>query len=205
MNRLRSGSTSSFEVHGVRQAADVVVALDDGGLTARTALDDIGVNGTLCKEIDLADLLRLFLKDADELLADDLALALRLGDTGQLCKVAVTGVHADEVDVKAVGVAGAEDGADLFLLILRSRPWSTKTQVSCLPMALASMAASTEESTPPDRAQSTLPLPMRFCRASTLFSTKESIFQSPVQPQTLYTKLCSIFLPSAVWSTSGWN
>jgi len=95
-----------------------VVALDDGGLTAQTALDDIGINGTLCKEIDLADLLCLFLKDADELLADDLALALRLGDTGQLCKVAVTGVHADEVDVKAVGVAGAEDGADLFLLVL---------------------------------------------------------------------------------------
>ena len=47
-----------LEVHGVRQAADVVVALDDGGLTAQTALDDIGVNGTLCKEIDLADLLR---------------------------------------------------------------------------------------------------------------------------------------------------
>ena len=95
-----------------------MVALDDGRLTAQTALDDIGVNGTLCEEIDLADLLCLFLKDADELLTDDLALALRLGDTGQLCKVAVTGVHTDEVDVKAVGVAGAEDRADLFLLVL---------------------------------------------------------------------------------------
>ena len=74
-----------LEVHGVGQTADVVVALDDGGLTAQTALDDIGVDGALCEEIDLADLLCLFLKDADELLADDLALALRLGDTGQLC------------------------------------------------------------------------------------------------------------------------
>ena len=34
---------------------------------------------------------------------------------------------------------------------------------------------------------------------------KGIIFQSPEQPQTLYTKLRSIFLPSAVWSTSGWN
>ena len=67
-----------LEVHGVGQAADVVVALDNGGLTAQTALDDIGVNGTLCEEIDLTDPLCLFLKDADELLADDLALALRL-------------------------------------------------------------------------------------------------------------------------------
>ena len=107
-----------LEVHGVGQTADIVVALDDGGLTAQTTLDHVGVDGALCEEIDLADLLGLLFEDADELLADDLALALRLGDTGQLCKVALTGVHTDEVDVKAVGVAGAEDRADLFLLIL---------------------------------------------------------------------------------------
>ena len=36
-----------------------------------------------CKEVYLADLLGLFLKHADELFADDLALALRLGDALQ--------------------------------------------------------------------------------------------------------------------------
>ncbi len=85
MNRLRRRLHQLLEVHGVGQAADVVVALDDGGLAAQTALDHVGVDGALCEEIDLADLLGLFLEDADELLADDLALALRLGDTGQLC------------------------------------------------------------------------------------------------------------------------
>ena len=42
---------------------------------------------------------------------------------------------------------------------LRIMPWSTKTQVSLSPTASASSAAHTEESTPPDRASSTLPSP----------------------------------------------
>ena len=41
----------------------------------------------------------------------------------------------------------------------RIRPWSTKTQVSCFPMASARSAAQTEESTPPERASSTFPSP----------------------------------------------
>ena len=65
----------------------------------------------------MADLFGLLLKDADELLADDLPLALGLSDAGQLAEVAGAGVHADKVDVK-VGVAGAKDRADLLLLVL---------------------------------------------------------------------------------------
>jgi len=38
-----------------------------------------------------------------------------------------------------------------------------------------------------------------------VFSTNASIFQSPLQPHTFLTKLLIIFVPSAVWSTSGWN
>ena len=41
----------------------------------------------------------------------------------------------------------------------RISPWSTKTQVSCFPTASASRAATTEESTPPDRASKTFPCP----------------------------------------------
>ncbi len=61
--------------------------------------------------------LAFFLEHADELLADDLALALRLGDACQLAEVALTGIHADKVDIK-VRVAGAEHCADFFLLVL---------------------------------------------------------------------------------------
>ena len=107
-----------LEVHGVGQTANVVVALDNSGLTAQTALNDIRVNGTLCQEIHLADLLGLLFKHTDELFADDLALALRLGDTSQFCKVAFAGIHTDKVDIKAVGIARAEYRADLFLLVL---------------------------------------------------------------------------------------
>ena len=42
---------------------------------------------------------------------------------------------------------------------LRSRPLSTKMQTSWSPIALCSSAATTEESTPPERPQMTLPLP----------------------------------------------
>ena len=95
-----------------------MVTLDDGGLAAQTALHHVGVDGALCKEVHLADLLGLFLEHADELFADDLALALRLGDALQLAEVAVAGIHTDEVDVEAIGIARAKDRADLFLFVL---------------------------------------------------------------------------------------
>ena len=60
---------------------------------------------------------------------------------------------------------------------------------SWLPIALESITAATEESTPPDRAQSTFPLPT-FLRISSIeCSTKESILHVPAQPQILRTKL----------------
>ena len=58
----------------------------------------------------------LILKDADELLADDLALALGGVLTGQLLVEAVTGVDADKVDVELAALA--KDLADLLALIL---------------------------------------------------------------------------------------
>ena len=88
---------------------------------------------------------------------------------------------------------------------LRSRPWSTNTQVSCLPTARASSTAATDESTPPERAHSTRPPPTRARRAATVSSTKESIFHVPLQPHTLYTKFESMRAPCCVCSTSGWN
>lgn len=54
------------------------------------------------------------------------------------------------------------------------------------------------ESTPPDNAHRTLPLPT-FSRIALMdSSTKESIFQSPQHPQMLRTKLYSILEPSTV-------
>ena len=122
LEQVAQGLHQLLEVHSIGQAADIVVALDDGGFAAQAALHNVRIDGALCQEIHLADLLCLLLKDADELLADDLALALGLGNTGQLAEIAVAGIHTDEVDIKAVGIARAKDRADLFLLVLRSRP-----------------------------------------------------------------------------------
>ena len=90
-----------LEVDIVGKTADIVVALDDRG-AAEAGLDHVGIDRALREEIDRADLFRLFLEHANELLANDLALALRLGHAGELFKEAALGVHADKVDVPLI-------------------------------------------------------------------------------------------------------
>ena len=80
-----------------------MVALDDHGLAAQTGLHHVRIDGALCQEIHGADLLGLGLKDPDELLADDLALGLRIGDTGQPGEEAVLGVDPAHVHMELVG------------------------------------------------------------------------------------------------------
>ena len=79
-----------------------MVALDDHAFAAQTGLHHIGVDGALCQEVHGADLLGFLLKDADKLLADDLALVLRLGHAGQLAQEPVTGVHTPHIHVELV-------------------------------------------------------------------------------------------------------
>ena len=50
---------------------------------------------------------------------------------------------------------------------LRMQPWSTNTQVSCLPIAMWSRTAQTDESTPPDIASSTFLSPT-CCRIASI-------------------------------------
>ena len=65
---------------------------------------------------------------------------------------------------------------------LRSSPWFTKTQVSCLPIALWISAATTEESTPPERPSTTFWSPTCFRMSAIASSMKRSMVQLPVQP-----------------------
>lgn len=104
-----------LEVDAVRQAADIVVALDDGGL-AETALNDVGINRPLHEEIDLADLLRFGFKNTDEFLTDDLALLLRFCHSLEFFIETLLGVDADKVQV--VRAFRAEHGLDLVSLVL---------------------------------------------------------------------------------------
>ena len=87
----------------------------------------------------------------------------------------------------------------------RSSPLSTKMHVNWFPMALCSSAATTEESTPPDKPQITR-APCTFARTSAAaVSTKSLMRQVPSHPQISYRKFRNISTPCGVWVTSGWN
>ena len=80
----------------------------------RAALQDVGVDGALGEELDAVELAGLFFKHADELGADDLALAFRLGHAGQLVQEAVHRIHINQIGVHLI----AEDLDDLLGLAL---------------------------------------------------------------------------------------
>ena len=106
---------------------------------------------------------------------------------------------------RSYGPSGPNTASTSSPSFLRRSPWSTNTQVSCLPTALDNRTAATDESTPPDNAQSTFPFPIFSRRLLIVSSTKESIFQSPEHLHTSMTNARSIFIPSSVCITSGWN
>src|SRR5690606_11826268 len=86
---------------------------------------------------------------------------------------------------------------------LRSSPLSTKMQCRFDPAAWWINVAATVESTPPDRAITTLSLPSVSFNVCTVLSTNWSGVQSCAQPHICTTKLRSRFLPSVVCVTSG--
>ena len=86
-------------------------------------------------------------------------------------------------------------------------------QVSRSPTARWTSAAATAESTPPERAQMTLPSPPVSCACAstrerislTVDSTKLAgvhVGRAPAMPTT---KFRSTSRPRGVWTTSGWN
>ena len=91
----------ALKAHILRQAADVMMAFYRGGLAA-AGLDNVRVNGALREKADVGKLLRLLLKHAHELRADDLALSLRVGHAAERRKEALLCVGADEVQVAAL-------------------------------------------------------------------------------------------------------
>ena len=64
----------------------------------------------------------------------------------------------------------------------RSRPWSTKMQVSWSPIASWISTAATEESTPPDRPQITRPSPTCARMRAICAARNPAMVQSPEQP-----------------------
>ena len=89
-----------------------MVALDDGSDIC-AGFNHVGIDRTLSQIVNRADLLALFLKDADKLLTDDLSLALGIGYASQAGQEAILGIDADKVDA-----AVAEYSFDLIAFIL---------------------------------------------------------------------------------------
>jgi hypothetical protein len=85
----------------------------------------------------------------------------------------------------------------------RSSPWSTNTQVSWSPTAFCTSAAATDESTPPDSAQSTRAEPTCSRICDTSVSTTLAGVQSAGNPAPRHRKFSSTRWPNAECMTSG--
>ena len=112
-----------LEVHVVGQTADVVVALDVR-VVAAAGLDDVGIERALHEEARVAEILRGLLEHADEELADDLALALRIDDVVERVEEPVLRLHVHEVDLELVAERVC---STCSASPSRSSPVSTKT------------------------------------------------------------------------------
>ncbi len=99
-----------FEFQVVRQAADIVMGLDDRGRApvGRHRFDDIGIEGPLAEEFRPVMDGGLLAEDFDEFMADALAFFFGIGDPGQDLQKAFLGIHHGEVQFEMV-VEGAFD------------------------------------------------------------------------------------------------
>ena len=139
-----------LEVHVLGQPADVVVALDVGrGL--RAGLDHVRVQRALHEEPRAGVLARDLLEDADELLADRLALGLGIGHPGELREEPVLGLHVDERHVEVP----RERLLDLLGLPLAVQPVVDEHAGQLVADRAVDEQRRHAESTPPESAQST--------------------------------------------------
>ena len=98
------------------QPTHVVVRLDHrrDAVLAAAGLDHVGVERSLDEEAHVAELARLLFEDADELLADDLALRLRIVDAFEPFEEPLLCLHVHERHVEVPG----ERLHDLLRLVL---------------------------------------------------------------------------------------
>ncbi len=115
-----------LQVHVFGQAADIVMRLDLGrALGAR--FDHVRVERALRQKRRVGQFAGLFLEDAHELFADDLALALRVGDARpDASRNRSSALIVIRLMLKAAAKRRWTSSASPF----RSRPWLTKMQVS---------------------------------------------------------------------------
>ncbi len=104
----------------------------DLGRFSRPRFDHVGIERALHEEARLAEFVRLFFERADELLADYLALVLRIRDPGELRQEALLGLHMHQGDVEVA----AEGVLYLVALVLAHQPVVHEDAGELLPTAL---------------------------------------------------------------------
>ena len=94
-----------LELHVRRQAADVVMALDDVGLAGLAAggFDHVRVDGALGEVVHIGQRGGFFVEHVDEQAADDLALGFRVVHAVQGLHEAFFGVHSNDLDAEVLG------------------------------------------------------------------------------------------------------
>ena len=102
-------------------------------------------------------------------------------DAGEPREEALARVHVHERHVEVVAGTRVTTCSASFL---RSRPWSTNTQVSRSPIARCTISAATDESTPPDSPQIARPSPTCSRISATCSSMIEAGRPPRSQPQT---------------------
>ncbi len=179
--------------HGLGQAADIVVGFDHMGLAGlgRRRFDDIGVDSALGQPVDVFEGGGLHIENINERVANDFALFLGSASPTNLLK----NCSSASTRMTFTPMFLAEHVHDLIAFVLRSRPLSTKTQVSWSPMALCNNAATTDESTPPESPSNTLSLPTWARTLAMLSSIIWAGVQSASQPQISSTKCSNIRMP----------
>ena len=100
----RAQRFAQLQVHFLGQSADVVVALDGGAGDAQR-LYAVGVYCALRQPFDILDFAGFLIEDVDEALADDFALGLRVGDSGQFVEEFGRGIDAYDVEAQPLVVA----------------------------------------------------------------------------------------------------
>ena len=104
-----------FQLHALRQAADIVMRLDGlRGSFYRNRFDDIRIQRSLHQKIDRTDAVRFVFEDADEFIADEFAFLLRIGDAGQHVQETLGCIDAAHVQMQIV----AKHRQYFFVLVL---------------------------------------------------------------------------------------
>ena len=77
-----------------------MMRFDHRGFSTKTTLYHVRINSSLCQEVNGTNLLCFFLKDTNELFADDLTFCFRLSNTCQLLVISLLCIDTDKVQVE---------------------------------------------------------------------------------------------------------